>query len=253
MHRFSLNGLAGGSPGLDWNGDGDKLDSSPFTDGPADLITNQAAFDINNFGIAGCEATPGSTFEIFDEPSNFDFNFRDGTTGQFDGRKDKKQPEKIVIMFNAERQLGADMEILPPFEIDGTETRKAGSNIPLKFKIFESRALETSPKTEITVANIRAELVLADGSDGGVIDFFEDADHGGNTHYHLDWKSDKSFAGETLGVRFINVISIGPGDDGELGTADDDTTESLLKISKDLVDPTHKIGDTTVTVVVTFR
>ena len=232
-------GTASGA--LDWNGDGDTLDSGNF--------------DLNNVGIAGCQSSPGQSYETFNEPDNFNFNFRDTSSGQFDGGNDALIAENTDVTAKIISNVGADIDVLPPFETDGTETRNAGSNIPLKFKLFQSQVSESDPAVAITDAIVRADIVRE--IDGQVIietlGTFDFVDFGGNGHYRINWNTDESFTGETIGIRYVNQVPIGTGPDGEFGTLDDEINEIPLNLSEENNPQQHIIGEVGVTVLVEFR
>ena len=186
---------ADGNP-IDWNGDGSFGDIST----PSTL----AEFDINNFGIPGCEASPGETMEIFNEPANFDFNFQDDVDGQFDGFNPTGQPEKPWQVHGVEILFGADFAVLPPLEVDGTDFVKAGRNIPIKFLYFDQVTDINAPLSFINDAVIRADLVEPDGT-VTMLGYFENPLEDGD-HYQFNWDSEKDYSGTEVGVKAVVII-----------------------------------------------
>ena len=244
--------FANGSP-VDWNGDLDTLDTSPFTNGPTNTISNLAAFDVNNFGITGCKATPGQIHEIYNEPANFDFNFREGTNGSFDARfgdpaNSKGQPEKRNIMFLEEKLFGGQFIVMPPLEIDGTDFVKAGKTIPLKFQYFETVTDPEAPLNFIDDATVEARLVESDGNGGVIITtlgtFSKPAVTGSN-HYQFQWDTQKDFSGKTIGIHFVVLIPN--------AIAGEPPIERVLILPLAINDPPLLIEDTQVSVQVRFR
>ena len=202
---------------IDWNGDSDTLDTSPHTDGPADTILNLAAFDVNNFGISGCEASPGEIHEIFNEPANFDFNFRDGPYGQFDGGEGQQISQTGVSDENVdtlgEKKLaGSVFDILPPIQVNGLENKKAGANIPIKIELFERGVTEADRGPEITEGTIRVDMVRdVEGSPvTSTIGFMEFEDSTG--HWHFNWQTGQILppitAGEVVGIQLNLEVEV---------------------------------------------
>ena len=191
-----INTRSADGAAIDWNGDLDTLDASP--------TPTLAEFDINNFGLSGCLETPGELFEIYNEPANFDFNFRDGPYGVFDGAKPTGVPDQTKLTIEQANLAFSFFDILPPIEEDGTEKKKAGANIPVKFKLF-TQAAPGVTGAEITDADVR--IVFVSNLDGGAVEIddtgllveFETS----TGHYHFDWKTDPAWAGKEVGLRLV--------------------------------------------------
>jgi hypothetical protein len=229
-----LTGYADGSD-LDFDGDLTITDSSSI------------GYDLNNFGISGCEASPGETYKLFSEPKNFDFAFQNGPNGQFDGYNPEPLGETTGNIRDQQRLSGADFELVPPPALDGTEVRKAGSNLPLKVKLFLN--LPDGSIEYINDARIRADLVRESGSTS-TLGYFEYSSS--NDQYQLQWNTKKNLKGESAGVRYIiEILQKDP--DGIPFNGDNGETfrERLLVILEN--DPILKVGDKVVTVKVTWE
>jgi hypothetical protein len=148
-----LLGTADGSA-LNWNGIGDTTDVS----------SDASPFDINDFDIAGCEASPGEILVALDEPAEFDFDFRAGSYGTFDGVHPQQVSDLNSVMFQEQILSGADMRVNTPTS-DGTGIIEPGREVLFSFDYFtvERFGTELSEKL-ITDAEIRADLVFDDGT-----------------------------------------------------------------------------------------
>jgi hypothetical protein len=194
---------------MDWNGDLDFVDVAPYTDSPTNSKSDPAAFDINNFGIPGCGASPGEDFEIFNEPANFDFKFQQGPYGQFDGANPHTVGDKHWKQHRQEVLLNSEYLILPPLNIDGTDYVKLGSTIPLKFKLFEKITDLNDPIKFLNDRDIEAHLYTLDANGDpqfdSVLGVFEKPTET-TDHYQFNWKSDRGatdLLGEDVGVVFV--------------------------------------------------
>jgi len=198
-------GVADGTP-LDLNGDGDG-----GTGGDV------GSFDLNNFGLAGCLATPDEVFTIYDETLHYDFNFREGNNGQFDSGipcmgddcpHTKLLSERTDAMASEAELFGASFVVLPPIDEDGKENKKLGANVPFKARLFKQGASQV----EIVDEQIRIDIVYVDNSGDKVRStigafVFEPS----TGHYHFDLSEigdlpadiDK---GETVGFVYVLLI-----------------------------------------------
>ncbi|MHA7646514.1 LamG-like jellyroll fold domain-containing protein [Nitrosopumilus sp. S4] len=238
-----LTGIADGNP-LDWNGDLDTLDSGNY--------------DLNDLGIAGCQSSPGQSYETFNEPDNFNFNFKDTASGQFDGFKPVLIGENTGAMNKILKLSSSDFTINPPLEIDGTEYVKAGRTIPLKFQMFE-KAAEGETPVEITDARVKAvEVRDVNGTpEFTTIGYFPFVD----TQYHLNWDTVRDYSQETIGVQYVVEILIQEGPDGIIDDpftpvleSTDDIFEERVLIIPISINPTpHQVAGVGVTVLVEFK
>jgi len=215
------SGTADGVADFDWNGDGD------FTDAAAN-------YDLNHIvSVTGCEATANSEFTIYNEPEEFDYNFRNGPLGEFDGRgggnslvlqQTDSEPNKVTV-----RQLqaaGASFVILPPWKIDGEEAAKAGREIPMMLKVFDHLQAQITdyeiqiwhvfPEEGLTAGELRKELIAT-------FEYIAD-----ENRYRFDWKTEKDFSSHgTTGINYVIVTR-------DLTLAENIISENTLIISSDI-------------------
>ena len=241
----------------------DFLDAYPFTDGPTNDVSNPAAFDINNFGLDGCEESLDDVFEIFNEPANFDFQFRDGPYGVFDGAKPTGTADKTSAAVGQEKLAFTQMEFLPPLEDDGSDNKKAGATYPVKFKLF-------TPELDEEIIDARISVHLTSNLDGGAVEVVEfgrtivDENSPGSDdrtfvvydtnsgHYHFNWKTDKAWAGENVGLQLkIQVDDLTP----ESLPAEPFTDYLFVfdGITPLIVEGTGGAGNEAVTILVSFK
>jgi hypothetical protein len=261
LNQAFLGGLADGSS-LDFSGDG--------------IIQNVVtSYDLNNYGFVGCQASPGSSYDLTSEWDNLDYNYRQGPSGQFDGFGGENSHGKGQSELGAEetaqqKKLSAGFVLIPPPALDGTETRNPGAQLPLKFTYYENDAIATP----IIDAEVEARLWEQQSFDNdGDGEFDEDPRNGidddgdglidednidaifvkkigtfsyseTNQHYELKWKSDRKNPG-VFGIQYVVIVNEG--------------SERLLRDPANL----HELGDyevspgfftsTPVTVIVTLE
>jgi len=216
--------LANGDP-IDWNGDldsGTGDDESPFIDGDSGA-EDLAHWDVNNFGISGCEETPGEIFEIFDEPANFDFQFRDGPYGQFDGGFGEPSPTGVpdenADTLGEKKLAGSVFDLIAPIQEDGTVKKPIKiqkiNSLALKLELFERGITDTDRGPEIIDATIRVVQISDFNDDGipeieniGSFEFEPQLETTSTDHYHFQWLLLESFKGETIGIRYVLEVDV---------------------------------------------
>lgn len=187
--RTASSAPAGGANiAINWDADTSGAESS-------------ASGNINNLGITGCNTGTATAYQTtdfvtYDEAAHFDFNFRGATNGQFDGVN-----ELTVGVINQQVIAGATYTFIPPPSEDGSETRKGGSTIQLKFDL-------TDPATgaPITTATAHAEYITkADETPIPIGDF---TFNGNDGHYALQFQTPKIKGSSQL--LYINYIVDNP-------------------------------------------
>ena len=250
IYDFIINSATIDVP-LDWNG------NNVVTD----IASSDEPFDVNNFGISGCEASPGQILKVVNEPDNFDFNFRAGPTGQFDATVAlfiEGQPETQSEIIKQIKLSGAEFKIKSSNLIEEGTTQldkktgepklvTAGKTIPMRFFLVEKVNSDADPIL-ITDAKVRANQVSPDGTFTPLtcdecVDGFAFV-HGDDEHYHFNWKTDESFAGGTYGVQFIMEVP-----DGQGGIV----SERVLIVSPSINPIPHIVAGHGVSIIVEFK
>ncbi|AFS83504.1 LamG-like jellyroll fold domain-containing protein [Candidatus Nitrosopumilus sediminis] len=211
-----LKGPADGTS-LDWNGDG-----------VIDVSDTSASYDLNDYGISGCKASPGTVFEAHDEWSNLDFDFRQGPTGQFDGG------ELTSKLFKQQVLATLVTDIIPPLKLDGSDEINAGSTLPLKFTLHENTIEADSFVADNISAIVVKEgcLTAADGCPDGIYEnlgFFTYQET--SQQYHLNWNTDK----DEVGIFGIKYVLPNPGADPEFITLIDSSNPIFFRVNGELV------------------
>jgi len=117
---------------FDWGGDGFS-DPDPLN-------------EINDFGIGGCEASPGQTLNSWNDWANLDLIFTDTATGLFDGVRAQAsalpeitQFQTITAVLDGEWFSGFE----PPVDNNGNEIDQLGNGITYQFKQYTCSTLNS--------------------------------------------------------------------------------------------------------------
>ena len=211
---FAVAGI-GSTPTLNinWNGDGDVSDTA----------TLGTPFDTNNFGISGCGATPGDSYQDEDQWGNLIFIFTDTANGMDAGNFGPNTPhidggqEEPTIQLGAETQ-GAGATIKQwkmPISSDGSaniKKGKPGSNIAIKPIVQDSTGTALDSLVLTAFMSNKGAIpgdpvdnpVLCRQLDGTVSDIFTPPTALGK-HYSCAMETPKS-----NGVYFLRIFSTVP-------------------------------------------
>ena len=159
---------------IDWNGNGSTPDTG-------------LSSDVNNFGIFGCGATPltsTQSMKDWNDWGNLDFKFQDAAAGFFDGVYTEIVPESddLVIqqqLIDSNNFIG----LVPPPELDGSETRKGGAQLPIKVDFL------TNTGQSIFGATLTVSFYSIDDPSINAGPFIMAPRVGDENFYQYDWKT----------------------------------------------------------------
>ena len=168
---------SGGTPAnINWAGDG-----SPYST-PAAPISR----DINNFGFYGCQASSGqaTAFTNYNEWTNLDYNFRQGSTAYFDSAHATDDAQELDDTINNQLDiLSASHQDTSPWNGQSYLTTNAGANIPIKVVVYDGQGIPLVAGDAMVTYKVFKEGNTTP-IDSGPMSFE-------TVHWHADYPSEK--------------------------------------------------------------